>query len=97
MNNKRKVSDLNILYCNYNNCPLNSLYQCTYCQNYRCIRHSKILDDSTCVCVNCIVNDNTVSDIYKAIKLNKKNNNKYKNILLNFLSLEWMNCKSKIQ
>ena len=47
---EKPKDDPTILYCNYDNCPLNSLYQCTYCKCYRCIRHAKIMDNNTYTC-----------------------------------------------
>ena len=64
---EKPKDDPTILYCNYDNCPLNSLYQCTYCKCYRCIRHARKLDDNTCICIKCITSNNTLYNI-KALR-----------------------------
>ncbi len=95
-----KVSPLPIdhptlLYCNHDNCSLNSLYQCSYCKNNMCIRHAKLLDHSICVCVKCILTNNTLYNIYGAIKINKNSESTWKNKLKYICSMQWIYCNTK--
>ena len=98
----RKVEPINldfdILYCSHDLCPLNSLYNCNYCNKYYCINHIKFLEDiNNCICKNCINNNNVLFDIYHAIQLNNANKNPIKNRLKYFCSFEWVRCTSKIE
>ena len=92
---EKPKDDPTILYCNYDNCPLNSLYQCTYCKCYRCIRHAKNLDDNTCICIKCITSNNTLYNIYGAIKINKNSESTWKNKLKYICSMQWIYCNTK--
>ena len=94
---EKTKDDPTILYCNYDNCPLNSLYQCTYCKSYRCIRHAKIMDNNTCICIKCITSNNTLYNIYGAMEINKNYEPKWKKNLKYFLSMQWIYCGARIE
>ena len=79
------LCDFNILYCNFQNCPINSMYQCRYCKKYYCFGHSNIIDKELSVCNDCI-SDNNIRNIYKALKEIQSKNN-CRNNIINFFSI----------
>ena len=88
--------DYAILYCSHKECPLNSLYCCTYCNKYKCINHAKrvSVSDETIICLDCIINNKSILDIYNAIEYNNNYVPVYKRKFLQFLSMEWIYCGS---
>ena len=91
---KNQVTDTDILYCNYKGCPINSLYQCSYCKDYKCMRHSKVLDKSNVICEECLNND-TLYQISEAIII--KNKKKYYLYKIMNKFTEWLFSKNKIK
>ena len=86
-----------LLYCNHPNCPLNSLYQCIYCKSHTCIRHVKIIDEHTCICLNCISDNDTLYNIYGAMELNKNKESKFMIYLRYICSMQWIYCNNRIE
>lgn len=91
---KNQVTDIDILYCNYQGCPINSLYQCSYCKDYKCMRHSKILDSNKVICEGCLNND-TLYQISEAIIINNKKEYYLYKIMNKFT--KWLFSKNKIK
>ena len=86
-----------VMYCNHGNCPLNSLYQCTYCKSHTCIRHVKLIDEHTCICLNCISDNDTLYNIYGAMELNKNKESKFMIYLRYICSMQWIYCNNRIE
>jgi hypothetical protein len=86
-----------LLYCNHTNCPLNSLYQCTYCKSHTCIKHVKIIDEHTCVCLNCILENETLYNIYGAMEMNNNKESKFMIYLRYICSMQWIYCNNRIE
>ena len=91
---RNQITDLDILYCNYQGCPINSLYQCSYCKDYKCIRHSRILDSKKVICEGCL-NNETLYQISEAIIINNKKEYYLYKIISKFT--KWLFSKNKIK
>ena len=95
---KNSINDMiTIQYCNVDNCPSPSLYQCNYCDEYRCIRHIKSMGDDIYMCHTCINGDQMLYDIFGASQINKNTVPPLKRKLIYCCSMEWISCnKSKV-
>ena len=81
-----KNTDFDILYCNFQNCFTNSMYQCKYCENYYCFKHSNIVNKELSVCSDCIT-ENNIRNIYNALKKFHQKNNNFRNKVMKFFSI----------